>query len=127
VLTEQVGGSIVIASGGGADHFDVMTFPVHLPNADAIPDRRRFGQGVEIRDRETERRVDCKRVIERRYRFGRLRSLLRLTIEGGSPNTCRDRPTVILDRWTSGRKRLDAEGVGPFSVTMHDYQDAPVA
>jgi hypothetical protein len=30
VLTEQVGGSSVIASGRRADDFDVMTFPVHL-------------------------------------------------------------------------------------------------
>ena len=104
-----------------------MTFPAHLATADVIQGRRRFGQGVEIRDCETERPIDCERVTERRYRFGRIRSLLRLPIEGGSPNVCRDRPTVILNRWTSGRGRLDSGGVGPFSVAMHDCQDALVA
>ena len=31
VLAEQVGGSLAIAGGGGADDLDVVTFPVHLP------------------------------------------------------------------------------------------------
>ena len=31
VLAEQVGGSLSVASGRGADDLDVMAFPVHLP------------------------------------------------------------------------------------------------
>jgi hypothetical protein len=31
VLAEQVGGSLAIAGGRGADDLDVVTFPVHLP------------------------------------------------------------------------------------------------
>jgi hypothetical protein len=30
VLAEQVGRSFAVAEGGGADHFDVVAFPVHL-------------------------------------------------------------------------------------------------
>jgi hypothetical protein len=31
VLAEQVGGSLAVAGGRGADDLDVMAFPVHLP------------------------------------------------------------------------------------------------
>jgi hypothetical protein len=31
VLAEQVGGSLAVAGGSGADDLDVMAFPVHLP------------------------------------------------------------------------------------------------
>ena len=112
VLTEQVGGSTVIASGRGADHFDVMAFPVHLATADDA--RGRFGEGVEIGDCEPEARIGRDRVTERRYRVGRVRGLLRLAVEGGGLDVRRDRPTVILDRGTSSRGRLDTAGVGPF-------------
>jgi hypothetical protein len=112
VVTEQVGGSSVIASGRRADHFDVMTFPVHQATADDA--RGRFGEGVEIGDCEPERRIGRDRVAERRYRVGRVRGLLCLTVEGGSLDVCGYRPTVILDRWTSSRGRLDTAGVGPF-------------
>jgi hypothetical protein len=33
MFTEQVGGSTDVAGGRGADHFNVMAFPVHLPAA----------------------------------------------------------------------------------------------
>ena len=84
----------------------------------------RFGEGVEIGDCEPERRIGRDRVTERRYRLGRVLSLLRLAIEGGGLDVGRDHPTVVLDRRTI-RGRL-AVGVGPFSVAMHDYQVALV-
>jgi hypothetical protein len=124
VLTEQVGGSTVIAGGRRADHFDVMTFPVHLATADDA--RGRFGEGVEIGDCEPEARIGYDRVTERRYRVGRVRGLLRLAVEGSGLHVCRDGPTVILDRGTSSRGRLDTAGVGLFLVAMHDYQIALV-
>jgi hypothetical protein len=31
VLAEQVGGSLGVAGSRGADHLDVVAFPVHLP------------------------------------------------------------------------------------------------
>ena len=52
VFTEQVGGSTEVAGGRGADHFDVMAFPVHLATADGA--RGCFGDGVEIGDGEPE-------------------------------------------------------------------------
>ncbi len=33
VLAEQIGGSLAIAGGRGADDLDVVAFPVHLPTA----------------------------------------------------------------------------------------------
>jgi hypothetical protein len=37
VLAEQVGGSLAIAGGRGADDLDVVAFPVHLPAAVTLP------------------------------------------------------------------------------------------
>jgi hypothetical protein len=36
VLAEQIGGSLAIASGRGADDLDVVAFPVHLPAAGTL-------------------------------------------------------------------------------------------
>ena len=36
VLAEQVGGSLAIASGRGADDLNVVAFPVHLPEAGTL-------------------------------------------------------------------------------------------
>ena len=58
-------------------------------------------RALEIGDCEPERRIGRDRITERRYRLGRVRSLLRLAIEGGGLDVCRDRPTVVLDRGTS--------------------------
>ncbi len=112
VLTEQVGGPTVIASGRRADHFDVMTLPVHQATVDDA--RGRFGEGVEIGDCEPESRIGRDRVTERRYRVGRVPGLLCLAIKGGGPVVCRDRPTVVLDRGTSSGGRLGPAGIGPF-------------
>jgi hypothetical protein len=120
VLTEKVSGSTVIASRRGADHFDVMTFPVRRTTADVA--QARFGEGVEIGDCEAEPRIRGNCVTKRRYRVGRVGGLLRLAIKGGGLDVCRDRPTVIFDRGTSSRGRLDRVGVGPFWVAMHDYE-----
>ena len=116
----------MIASGRRANHFDVMTFPVHLATADATRRRSRFGDGVEIGDCDTKRRIGRDRLTERRYRVRSVRGLLGLAIEGGTDTVCRDRPTVILDSGTSSRGRSDVGGVGPFSVAMHGRQDALV-
>ena len=112
VVTEQVGGSSVIASGRRADHFDVMTFPVHLATTDHA--RERFGEGAEIGDREPESRVGRDCVTERRYRVGRVRGLLRLAVKAGGQDVCRDLATVVLDRGTNSGGRLGTAGVGPF-------------
>ncbi len=106
------------------DHFNVMAFPARLPAPYCL--RGRCGECVEIGDGEPEARISYDREPECLYGGGRVRGLLRLAIEGGSPKVGRDHPTVVLDRPTS-RGRLDAAGVGPFSVVMHDVQVALVA
>jgi hypothetical protein len=119
MLTEQVSGSAVVASGRGADHFNVMTLPVHLATPNVA--RGRFGEGVEIGDGEPEGRIGRDRVTERRYRVGERGGLLRLAIEGCSLGFCCDRPTVVLDGGTGWSRRVTA-GVELFWIAMHDYQ-----
>jgi hypothetical protein len=55
VLAEQVGGSLAIAGGRGADDLNVVAFPVHLPEAGTLA--RGSGNGVEVSEGELERRV----------------------------------------------------------------------
>jgi hypothetical protein len=120
VLTEQVGGSAVIASDSRADDFDVMAFPAHLAKPDDA--RGRSGEESEIGDGEPESRVGRDRATKCRYRVGHFHGLLRLTVEGGGLDVCRNHPTVVLDRGTSGGGPLGTAGVGPLQVAVHDYQ-----
>jgi hypothetical protein len=46
VFTEEVGGATDVASGSGADHFDVVAFPVHLVATDGS--RGCLRDGVEV-------------------------------------------------------------------------------
>ena len=64
VLAEQVGGSLAIASGRGADDLDVVAFPVHLPAAVTLACGS--GHGVEVGEGELERRVGFDGVAQRR-------------------------------------------------------------
>ena len=111
VLTQKVGGSAEVAGRRRADHLDVMAFPVHLASAHGI--RGCFGEGGEIGDGELEGGIGPDRVLERRDRVKRVHGLLRLAIEGGSLDVCRQRPTVVLDRRT-GKDRLATAGGGLF-------------
>jgi hypothetical protein len=49
VFKEQVGGPTDVASGSGTDHFDVVTFPIHLVATDGargcLRDRVEIGDG----------------------------------------------------------------------------------
>ena len=55
VFKEQVGGPTDVASGSGTDHFDVVTFPIHLVAADGA--RGCLCDGVEIGDGEPKGRI----------------------------------------------------------------------
>jgi hypothetical protein len=124
VFAEEVGRSVEVAGGGGADYLDVMAFPVHRAAADAA--WRCCGDGVEIRDGETERRIggDCE--TERRHCAGGVRGLLSLAVEGGGWGVgCHD-PTVVVDRGV-GERWLAMVGGGLFWVLVHDCQGGPVA
>jgi hypothetical protein len=124
VFTEQVGGSTEVATRRGADHFDVMAFPVYVAAADGT--RGCFGHGVEIGDGEPEGRIGLDRETERRHCVGRVHSLLRLAIEGGGLDVGGDHPTVVLDRGP-GEGRLATAADGLFWFLMHDCQVGPVA
>jgi hypothetical protein len=117
VLTQQVCGPIVIASRRRADHFDVVTLPVHLALADRA--RGRFGEGVEAGHGERECRIHRDSITERHNGGGQVCGLLCLAIGSGGLHVCRDPPTVVLDRWTSG-DCWPLAGIGLFWVAMHD-------
>ena len=59
MFTEQIGGSIDVAGGRGADHFNVVTFPAH--RAAAGGSWGNFGYRGQIGDGELEARIgyDC--------------------------------------------------------------------
>jgi hypothetical protein len=59
VIAEQVSRSMEVASGSGADHFDVVAFPVHLVATDGA--RGRLCDGVEIGDGEPKGRIGVDR------------------------------------------------------------------
>jgi hypothetical protein len=120
VITEQVCGPIVIASGRRADHFDVVTLPVHLALAERA---RRFGEGVEVGHGKRECRIDRDSITEGLYGGGQVCGLLRLAIGGGGLHVCRDPPTVVLDRGDC----WPLAGIGLFWVAMHDHQVELVA
>lgn len=124
MFTQKVGGSAEVSSGRCPDYFDVMAFPVHLAGAGAT--RGCFGEGAEIGDSEPEGRIGRDRVTERRYRVKRVHGLLRLAIEGGGLDVCRDHPTVVLDRGT-GKDLLATAAGGPFWFLRHGYQVGPLA
>jgi hypothetical protein len=63
VLLEQVGRSLGVAGGRGADHLDVVALPVRLPTAGDVS--RDPGEGIEIRDGEAETRVSGHCAAER--------------------------------------------------------------
>ena len=101
-----------------------MAFPVHLSAAHGI--RGCSGECGEIGDGELEGGIGPDRVPERRYRAKRVHGLLRLAIEGGGLDVCRDRPTVVLDRGT-GRGWLATACVGLYWLLRHGYQVGPLA
>ena len=124
VLTEQIGGSADVTGGSGADHFNVMALPVHWSTTGGTWGG--FGDSGEIGDGDPEARIGSDCVTERLDGYRRVRGLLCLAIEGGGLDVGRNYPTVILDRGTSSRGRLDAAGVGLFLVAMHVCQIALV-
>ena len=66
VFAEQVSCSLGVAGGGGADHLDVVAFPVHLLATGSFA--RGSGDGVEIGDGQPEGRVGVDREAQRRGR-----------------------------------------------------------
>jgi hypothetical protein len=112
MLTEQIGGATDFASGCSPDHFNVMAFPGHKAASGGTWGC--FGDSGEIGDGEPEARIGLDCVTECLDGRRAVRGLLCLAIEGGGLDVGRNYPTVILDRGTSSRGRLDTAGVGLF-------------
>ena len=58
-FTKQIGGSIDLAGGSGANYLDMVAFPDHLASRDRA--RGCCGHGVEIGDGEAEARISLNR------------------------------------------------------------------
>ncbi len=123
MLTEQIGGATDVAGGCSPDQFNVMAFPGHqVANGGTWGC---LGDGGEIGDGESEARIGLDCVTECLYGGRAARGLLCLAIEGGGLDVGRDHPTVVLDRRTA-RGHLPMADVGPFWISVHDYQVALV-
>jgi hypothetical protein len=99
MFAEQIGRPTDVAGARGADHFNVMAFPAHRTTTGWT--WRCFGDGGEVGDCEPEIRIGNDRATEGLYSGGRVRGLLRLSIEAGGLDGGRDHPTVVLDRRTT--------------------------
>jgi hypothetical protein len=110
VLAEQVGGSLVIAGGRGADDLDVVAFPVHLPATAALT--RGPGNGVEVGEGELECRVGFDGEAQRCDGTAAVDGALCLPVPRCGPQACGDRPAVVLNGGPGGvRVILLAEGL----------------
>ena len=89
-----------VASSSGADHFDMVAFPVHLVAGDGA--RRCLCDGVEIGDGEPKGRICVDRATQRRHRLGPIHGLLRLAIKGGGLHGGGDDPAMVLDGGSYG-------------------------
>ena len=94
VLAEQVGGSLAIAGGRGANDLDVVPFPVHLPAAVTLA--RSSGNGVEVGEGELERRVGFDGVAQRCGGSAAVDGSLCLPVPRRGPQACGDRAAVVL-------------------------------
>ena len=122
MLSEQVGRSLGIAGGRGADHLDVVALPVRLPAAGDV--YRDAGEGVEIGGGEAEARVGGHCAAEREVCFGLVGGVLGLPVPARRLQVRADGASVVLDR------RLGQGGVitraAPLTVTsLHVWQRAP--
>jgi hypothetical protein len=100
VLAEQVGGSLAVAGGSGADDLDVMTFPVHLPATVTLA--RASGNGVEVGEGELERRVGFNGKVQRCSGFWTVDGSLCVPVPRRGPHACGDRAAVVLDGGREG-------------------------
>jgi hypothetical protein len=94
VLAEQVGGSLGVAGGRGADDLDVVALPIHLPAAGALA----WGSGhdAEVSQGELERRVGFDGVAQRCDGFPAVDGSLCLPVPRRGPRACGDRAAVVL-------------------------------
>jgi hypothetical protein len=121
VLAEQVGGSLVIAGGRGADDLDVVAFPVHLPATAVLASGS--GYGVEVGEGELERRVGFDGVAQRRDSSAAVDGALCLPVPRRGPQACGDRAAVVLNGG-SWRVRVILLAEGLTLCWLHESQFA---
>jgi hypothetical protein len=124
VLAEQIGGSLAIASGRGADDLDVVAFPVHLPAAVTLG--RGSGNGGEIGEGELERRVGFDGVAQRCGGVWAVGGLLGLPVPRRGLQACGDRAAVVLKGGPRGVQVIMPAG-GLTLCWLHESQFAWLA
>ena len=92
---EQVGRSLHIAGGRGAEDLDVVAFPVHLPATVTLA--RGSGGGVEVGEGELEGRVGFDGEAQRFGGSAAVDGSLCLPVERRGPRACGDRAAMVLN------------------------------
>jgi hypothetical protein len=124
VLAEQVGGSLGVAGGRGADDLDVVAFPVHLPATVTLA--WGSGHGVEVGESELERRVGFDGEAQRRDGPAAVDGSLCLPVPPRGPQVRGDRPAVVLNGGPGGvQVIMPAEGLALW--WLHESQFAWLA
>ena len=124
VLAKEVGCSLGVAGGGGADDLDVVAFPGHLMATGRFA--RRSDHGVEVGDGKPEGRVGVDREAQRRCRLVCIDGPLRLAVERRRPPVCGKHTAVVLDRRPSlGRSIMVPLGL--IGRWLHDCKVAWMA
>jgi len=121
VFAEQVSCSPGIAGGCGADHFDVVALPVHLPVTGNLA--RRPGDGVEVGDGEPEGRVGVDGEPQCRGSQARVGGALCLPVPRGGPLVCGYHAAVDVNRWPGCGQVVMVAGV----LIAHWLHDGKVA
>ncbi len=121
MLSEQVGRSLGLAGGRGADHLDVVAFPVHLLAAGDVSSDA--SQGVEIGDREAEAPVGGHGAAEGEGGFVAVGGSLSLSVPGRGLRVRADGATVIVDR-RLGQREVIMPAVSLTLTSLHVCQSA---
>jgi len=121
VFAQQVNCPPGIASGRGADHFDVVAFPGHRPPTGVIA--WGAGDGAQIGGGQPEARVGADREAQCRGGLARVGGSLRLLVPRGRSPGCGDGTAVDLNCGPGSGQVIMVAGVFSW-LRLHDYQAA---
>jgi hypothetical protein len=108
MFSDQVSSSNDVSGGRGADHFDVVAFPVRLAAADRTGGC--FGDGVEIGDGEPKGRIRFDGQSQCCGREAMVDGPLCQAVPRGRPRVCRNGTAVVLSEVARCAGRLGCRG-----------------
>ncbi len=108
MFAKQIGRSLHIAGGRGAEDLDVVAFPVHLPAT--VTSDRDSGSGIEIGEGKLESRIGIDGEAQRFGGSTPVDGSLCLPVEGRGPRGCGDRAAMVLNGPRGIHVIMPAEG-----------------